>query len=221
MNRFCKALSHLNSTQIDDKIEVLNKEFEKTGSLSEQPENSIGSLYEYNPPVEPVHHKIFDAPKKIKRINSPLIGNSFCKVMSHLNSNQINEKIKFLDKQLKKTRTVLESGPTMPTGNAYQTFEFEYTLEQPRLTSNVPDSTGFTTGDSTQDANGGDESDSDTWENGWNNTNDMKNSNNLNGETNRIIPYTPDFSGWDGSGVSANNRGSGGYASIGYWTISS
>ena len=147
--------------------------------------------------------------------------NRFCKAMSHLNSTQIDEKIKFLDKQLKKTGIVLEAGPTMGTGNIYQTFRFDHTTELPEIEEYVPDSTGFTTGNSTQDANGGDESDSDTWENGWNNTNDMKNSNNLNGETNRIIPYTPDFSGWDGSGVSANNRGSGGYASIGIWTISS
>ena len=147
--------------------------------------------------------------------------NRFCKAMSHLNSTQIDEKIKFLDKQLKKTGIVLEAGPTMGTGNIYQTFRYDFTSELPEIEEYVPDSTGFTTGNSTQDANGGDESDSDTWENGWNNTNDMKNSNNLNGETNRIIPYTPDFSGWDGSGVSANNRGSGGYASIGIWTISS
>ena len=147
--------------------------------------------------------------------------NRFCKAMSHLNSTQIDEKIKFLDKQLKKTGIVLEAGPTMGTGNIYQTFRYDFTPELPEIEGYVPDSTGFTTGDSTQDANDGDESDSDTWENGWNNTNDMKNSNNLNGETNRIIPYTPDFSGWDGSGVSANNRGSGGYAGIGIWTISS
>ncbi len=147
--------------------------------------------------------------------------NRFCKAMSHLNSTQIDEKIKFLDKQLKKTGIVLEAGPTMGTGNIYQTFRYDFTPSQPEIEGYVPDSTGFTTGDSTQDANDGDESDSDTWENGWNNTNDMKNSNNLNGETNRIIPYTPDFSGWDGSGVSANNRGSGGYAGIANWTISS
>ena len=73
--------------------------------------------------------------------------------MSHLNSTQIDEKIKFLDKQLKKTGIVLEAGPTMGTGNIYQTFRYDFTPELPEIEEYVPDSTGFTTGNSTQDAN--------------------------------------------------------------------
>ena len=204
MNRFCKALSHLNSTQIDDKIEVLNKELEKTGSLSEQPENSIGSLYEYNPPVEPVHHKIFDAPKKIKRINSPLIGNSFCKVMSHLNSNQIDEKIKFLDKQLKKTRTILEVGPTMGTGNIYQTFTYDFTPFKPEVNSEVPDPTGFRDTDPSGTASNAsdiDPSDSSTWATGGQGMDDLINPNTLpvtNGDdvSDQPVVATPDLTGF-------------------------
>ena len=45
MTRFGRALSHLKSTQIDEKIKVLNKELEKTGVLAEQPANSTASLY--------------------------------------------------------------------------------------------------------------------------------------------------------------------------------
>ena len=45
MTRFGRAISHLKSTQIDEKIKVLNKELEKTGVLAEQPANSTASLY--------------------------------------------------------------------------------------------------------------------------------------------------------------------------------
>ena len=51
MTRFGRALSHLKSTQIDEKIKVLNKELEKTGFLAEQPANSTANFY-YS--VEPI-----------------------------------------------------------------------------------------------------------------------------------------------------------------------
>ena len=51
MTRFSRAMSHLKSTQIDEKIKVLNKELEKTGVLAEQPANSTANFY-YS--VEPI-----------------------------------------------------------------------------------------------------------------------------------------------------------------------
>ena len=150
--------------------------------------------------------------------------NRFCKAMSHLNSTQIDEKIKFLDKQLKKTGIVLEAGPTMGTANIYQTFRYDFTPGLPEIEGYVPDSTGFSDGTSTQDANGGDESDSNTWENGWNNISDMQNSNDLNGETNRNISFTPDLSGWTPaaqSNKSSENPIGSGFGGVATWSISS
>ena len=144
--------------------------------------------------------------------------NRFNKIFHHIKSKKIDEKIEYLNKELKKTGVVFESGPTMSTGSLYQLYTFVPTV--PQVTSDVPDSIGFADG-GTQNVNGGDESDSDTWDAGWNNITDMSNPNELNGETDRPIPITPDLSGWDGSSVSANNLGSGGYRGIGVWTISS
>ena len=150
--------------------------------------------------------------------------NRFCKAMSHLNSTQIDEKIKFLDKQLKKTGIVLEAGPAMSTANIYQTFRYDFTPGLPEIEGYVPDSTGFSDGTSTQDANGGDESDSNTWENGWNNISDMQNSNDLNGETNRNISFTPDLSGWTPAAQtnkSSENPIGSGFGGVATWSISS
>jgi len=144
--------------------------------------------------------------------------------MSHLNSTQIDEKIKFLDKQLKKTGIVLEAGPAMSTANIYQTFRYDFTPGLPEIEGYVPDSTGFSDGTSTQDANGGDESDSNTWENGWNNISDMQNSNDLNGETDRNISFTPDLSGWTPaaqSNKSSENPIGSGFGGVATWSISS
>jgi len=144
---------------------------------------------------------------------------TFNKLKRSSKSSHLDEKIEFLNKELKKTGVVCEDAPANSTAGIYNIIDF--TAGLPEIRSDVPDSTGFIAGTSTQDANGGDESDSDTWENGWNNTTEMSNPNDLNGETNRSIPITPDLSGWDGkSSVSANNLGSGGYRGIAAWTIS-
>jgi len=144
---------------------------------------------------------------------------TFNKLKRSRKSSHLDEKIKFLNKELKKTGVVCEDAPANSTAGIYNIIDFTPGL--PEIRSDVPDSTGFIAGTSTQDANGGDESDSNTWDDGWNNTTDMSNPNDLNGETNRSIPITPDLSGWDGSSVSANNLGSGGYRGIAAWTISS
>ena len=144
---------------------------------------------------------------------------TFNKLKRSSKSSHLDEKIEFLNKELKKTGVVCEDAPANSTAGIYNIIDFTPGL--PEIRSDVPDSTGFIAGTSTQDANSGDESDSNTWDDGWNNTTEMSNPNDLNGETNRSIPITPDLSGWDGSSVSANNLGSGGYRGIAAWTISS
>ena len=144
---------------------------------------------------------------------------TFNKLKKSRKSSHLDEKIEFLNKELEKTGVILET-PANSTANIYNTTEFVPGL--PQITSQVPDATGFANGDS-QDANGGDESNPDTWEDGWNNITDMKNPNNLNGVTNRNIPLTPDLSGWvpvsNGSPSGRRPSISGG-AGIGVWTIS-
>ena len=147
---------------------------------------------------------------------------TFNKLKRSSKSSHLDEKIEFLNKELKKTGVVCEDAPANSTAGIYNIIDFTPGL--PEIRSDVPDSTGFIAGTSTQDANSGDESDSDTWENGWNNISDMQNSNNLNGETNRSIPITPDLSGW--SPVAASNRSSSdpigsGFGGVAYWPISS
>ena len=127
---------------------------------------------------------------------------TFNKLKRSRKSSHLDEKIKFLNKELKKTGVVCEAAPANSTAGIYNIIDFTEGL--PEIISDVPDSTGFTAGTSTQDANGGDESTSSTWDTGWNNVSDMQNSNDLNGESNRNIPFTPDLSGWNGTSTSAN-----------------
>jgi hypothetical protein len=127
---------------------------------------------------------------------------TFNKLKRSRKSSHLDEKIKFLNKELKKTGVVCEAAPANSTAGIYNIIDFTEGL--PEIISDVPDSTGFIAGTSTQDANGGDESTSSTWDTGWNNVSDMQNSNDLNGESNRNIPFTPDLSGWNGTSTSAN-----------------
>ena len=147
--------------------------------------------------------------------------NRFRKIFHHIKSDKIDEKIKSLDREMERTGMVLgEVTMPMSTDNLYKIFNYANTPAVDQETSTVPDSTGFADG-GTQDANGGDESDSSTWDTGWNNITDLKNSNDLNGETDRNIPITADLSSWDETGYGANNPIGSGYAGIALWTISS
>ena len=94
-----------------------------------------------------------------------------------------------------------EAAPANSTAGIYNIIDFTEGL--PEIISDVPDSTGFTAGTSTQDANGGDESDLRVLGTlGGIMLADMQNSNDLNGESNRNIPFTPDLSGWNGTSCS-------------------
>ena len=144
--------------------------------------------------------------------------NRFNKIFHHINSDRIDERIGFLNKQLKKTGVVVEDAPTNSTSGLYQLHVF--TPAVPEETGDVPDTTGFASG-GTQPTNGGDSGSSGTWDDGWKSITDMKNSNDLNGETNRPIPVTPDLSGWDGSGSRSTSNPIGStYAGIYVFTIS-
>ncbi len=132
-------------------------------------------------------------------------------------SQDIEEKIKLLEKEEKKNIKEV----TMSTAGMYSIVEPvpEVPPVDPTY-DDVPDPNNWADG-GTQQNTGGDPNDPATWDTGWDNTTDMFNPNELNGQTNRPIPVTPDLSGWNGSGVSANNLGSGNYAGIAVWTISS
>ena len=143
--------------------------------------------------------------------------NRFCKAMSHLNSTQIDEKIKFLDKQLKKTGIVLEAGPTMGTGNIYQTFRYDFTPAKDLEYSNVPDPNGVTDSGFVQPSNGFDADDSDTWENAYNDFSWLYNSNDVGGESDRPVTDSIDVDwtgGVAGSGIMLAQTGWG--QSLGY-----
>ena len=130
---------------------------------------------------------------------------------------ELEEKIKLLEKEEKKNIKEV----TMSTGGMYSIVE--PVPEEPPVDptyDDVPDPNNWANG-GTQTNDGGDANDPATWDAGWNNTTDMVNPNELTGETNRPIPVTPDLSGWNGSSVSVNNLGSGGYCGVAAWTISS
>ena len=126
----------------------------------------------------------------------------FGRAISHLKSTQIDEKIKFLNKELEKTGVVCEAAPANSTANLY--YYSQEVAATPEETSPVPDPDGWYEG-GTQDDNGGDTSNPTTWDTGWNNVDDMQNQNDVGGEVDRPIPITPDLSGWNGGYVSANS----------------
>jgi len=138
---------------------------------------------------------------------------TFNKLKKNRKSSHLDEKIEFLNKELKKTGVVCEAAAANSTAGIYNIIAYNPGL--PQLTSNVPDSTGFADG-GTQDVNGGDEGDPSTWDDGWNKNTDMKNPNDLNGKTNRNIPVTADLTSWDGTG--ANHTALSDYSSIAWYT---
>ena len=144
----------------------------------------------------------------------------FGRAISHLKSTQIDEKIKVLNKELEKTGVISET-PANSTANFY--YSSQEVAATPEETTAIPDPDGFSNG-GTQNVNGGDESDPNTWGTGWNNITDMKNPNDVDGETDRNIPITPDLSGWTPStntSRSSNNPIGSTYGGIATWTISS
>ena len=125
--------------------------------------------------------------KKARKYNKPSI--------------TLDEKIAKANQEYAKTNVLLE-GPTNSTSGLY--FASQQVEGTPAVMTPVPDNTGFGGGGS-QNANGGDQNDSGTWDNGWQSTDDMRNSDTLHGVANRPIPLTPDLSGWNGTGTSANS----------------
>ena len=90
----------------------------------------------------------------------------FGRAISHLKSTQIDEKIKFLNKELEKTGVVCEAAPANSTGNLYYTTT--PVPATPAEMTPVPDPEGVTTAEFVQPSNGFDVNDPDTWENAYN-----------------------------------------------------
>ena len=114
----------------------------------------------------------------------------------------LDEKIAKAYKEFEKTGVLLE-GPANRTSGLY--YADKEIPEVPAVMDNVPDSTGFS-GGGTQDVNGGDVNDSNTWDVGWNTVLDMENASVLAGLAGRPIALTPEeLSGWNGTSTGAND----------------
>ena len=114
----------------------------------------------------------------------------------------LDEKIAKAYKEFEKTGVLLE-GPANRTSGLY--YADKEIPEVPAVMDNVPDSTGFF-GGGTQDVNGGDVNDPNTWDVGWNTVLDMENASVLSGLAGRPIALTPEeLSGWNGTSTGAND----------------
>lgn len=132
-------------------------------------------------------------------------------------SDELNEKIKNLDTQIKKT---LGEAIVNTTSDVYNIFQYIEPVEEvPPTYENVPDTSGITGDEFVQPTGGGDENDQSTWDTGWQDTSYLYNSNELAGESDRpIVQSVPNSPYGD---VSAGGGGiviSGAYfgTSVGY-----
>jgi len=139
----------------------------------------------------------------------------FGRAISHLKSTQIDEKIKFLNKELEKTGVVCEAAPANSTGNLYYTTT--PVPATPAEMTPVPDPEGVTTAEFVQPSNGFDVNDPDTWENAYNDFSWLYNPNEVGGETDRPVTTSidPDWTGAvAGAGIFRAHTGWG--QSLGY-----
>ena len=123
--------------------------------------------------------------------------NKFSKAMTHLKSSKIDEKIGYLNKEMKKMRVISEQ-PANSTSDLYCTTEYIPPVpESPAEYTDVPDSSGVRSAEWSQPSNGFDENDPATWENAYNDFSWLYNSNDVAGETGRPIVQSvnPDWSG--------------------------
>lgn len=108
----------------------------------------------------------------------------------------INEKIENLNKEMLKVGMLSEK---MTTSTVYPDTETQPYI--PPTYDFVPDSSGITGDSFVQPVNGGDENDSDTWENGWNTNEYLFNPDELDGVSNRaIVSHVPNSPYGDGGG---------------------
>ena len=113
--------------------------------------------------------------------------NKFSKAMTHLKSSKIDEKIGYLNKEMKKMRVISEQ-PANSTSDLYSTIEYIPAVpESPAEYTDVPDPNGVRDSEWTQPSNGFDVNDPNTWEDAYNDFSWMYNSDDVAGETDRPV----------------------------------
>ena len=125
----------------------------------------------------------------------------FRKALNHIESRSCDSNISRLNNELKKTGMLSERMTTSTVLPATETQPFQ----EPTI-SFVPDANGLTDtaareSFSAQPTYGGDESDSSTWDTGWNSNAYLLNPDELDGETNRPLTYAPDKTPAGASGL--------------------
>ena len=125
----------------------------------------------------------------------------FRKALNHIESRSCDSNISRLNDELKKTGMLSERMTTSTVLPPTETQPF-----QAPTISFVPDANGLTDtaareSFSAQPTYGGDESDSSTWDTGWNSNAYLLNPNELDGETNRPLTYAPDKTPAGASGL--------------------
>jgi len=137
--------------------------------------------------------------------------------MTHLKSSKIDEKIGYLDKEMKKMGVDLAEIANSTSG-LYSTTEIIPAVpESPAEYTDVPDPNGVRSDGWTQPSNGFDASDPNTWENAYNDFSWMYNSNEVAGETDRPVldSIDVDWTGGEaGAGIMLSHTGWG--QSLGY-----
>ena len=143
--------------------------------------------------------------------------NKFSKIKRHLKSSEIDEKIGYLNKEMKRAGVISEvMGNT--TSSLYNTFEvIPMVPEKPAEYTDVPDTSGVRADGWTQPSNGFDVNDPNTWENAYNDFSWMYNPDDVAGETDRPVldHIDVDWTGGEaGSGIMVAHTGWG--QSLGY-----
>ena len=112
--------------------------------------------------------------------------------MGHLKSSKIDEKIGYLNKEMKKMGVISEQ-PANSTSDLYCTTEYIPPVpESPAEFTDVPDPNGVRDAGYVQPSNGYDSNDPNTWENAYPNTDWLYNPNDVAGETDRPVLLSPD-----------------------------
>jgi hypothetical protein len=128
--------------------------------------------------------------------------NKFSKAMTHLKSSKIDEKIGYLNKEMKKMGVISEQ-PANSTADLYSTIEYIPAVpESPAEYTDVPDPNGVRSAEWTQPSNGFDVNDPATWDNAFNDFSWMYNSDDVAGETNRPVLESQPTT-WDGATAGA------------------
>ena len=113
--------------------------------------------------------------------------NKFSKIKSHLKSTKIDEKIGYLNKEMKKMGVISEVIANS-TSDLYSTTEIIPPVpESPAEYTDVPDPNAVRSAGFVQPSNGFDVNDPATWENAYNDFSWLYNSNDVAGETDRPV----------------------------------